>query len=155
MAAINADPEVGRWLAGTATLADTEQRIHQYLYHWQERGFGLWAVEELETGRLIGRIGLVYHDDWTASQHDAEIGWTLAREAWGRGYATEGAHEALRWAFEERGLDDIISITQPGNVRSRRVMEKVGLTYRGQTQWRGFAQVWYGIERDEWERLPK
>ena len=100
-------------------------------------------MEELESGRFVGRVGLVRHDDWTASPHDAEIGWTLSRTVWGRGYATEAARAALEWAAGQPALESIISITLPGNLRSRRVMEKLGLAYQGSAFWHGFEQVWY------------
>lgn len=144
MTAINADPEVARWL-GPMDPAQTRHRIEVWLDHWRTHGFGLWAVEEKATARFIGRIGLMRHSDWTASAHDAEVGWTLARDAWGRGYATEGAEAALDFATKGR-LREVISITRPYNLRSQRVMTKLGLTYRGRTNWRGFDQVWYGRE---------
>lgn len=146
MAAINADPLVGEWLGGVIQTEETRARLKAYANHWEERGFGIWAVEERASGRLVGRTGLMHWDDWTASPHDAEIGWTFAPEVWGRGNATEAARAALGWAAGQPGLNAIISITRPDNVASRRVMEKLGLTYRGETVWRGFAQVWYGIE---------
>jgi RimJ/RimL family protein N-acetyltransferase len=145
MAAINLDVEVAKWLGGVNSRAQTLARMEAWVAHWQEHGFGQWAIEELEAGRLVGRVGFTHHDDWTVSGHDAEIGWVLAREAWGRGYATEAARAALDWALQHQrpNLETIISITRPDNVRSRRVMEKLGLTYRGATTWRGFDQVWY------------
>ncbi len=148
MAAISGDPRVGEWLGGVIDIEETRARLQAYAYHWDERGFGIWAVEECASGRLVGRTGLMHWDDWTASTHDAEIGWTFAPEVWGRGYATEAARAALGWAAERPGLQTIVSITRPDNVASRRVMEKLGLTYRGETVWRGFDQVWYGIEVD-------
>ena len=153
LAAINADPRVGEWLGGTRDLEQTRDAIARWMDHWRERGFGLWGVEELASGSLIGRIGLMHWDDWPAGDHDAEVGWTLAPSAWGRGLATEGAREALRFGFAERDLQHIISITLPTNLRSQRVMTKLGLTRRGEVDWRGFHQVWYAIEREEWERI--
>jgi RimJ/RimL family protein N-acetyltransferase len=146
MAAILGDPHVGEWLGGVIDTERTRARLHAYAYHWEEHGFGPWAVEERASGRLVGRTGLMHWEDWTASPHDAEIGWAFARDVWGRGYATEAARAALDWAARHPSLRTIISITQPQNVRSRRVMEKLGLSYRGQTVWRGLTQVWYGIE---------
>ncbi len=70
----------------------------------------------------------------------------LRPQVWGRGYATEAATAVLDWARERPDVRTIISITLTDNVRSRRVMEKLGLTYRGEATWRGFDQVWYGIE---------
>lgn len=148
MAAINADPRVGEWLGGVIDADETERRLQAYAYHWQERGCGLWAVVDRATGELVGRTGLMHWDDWTAADHDAEIGWTFAPHVWGRGYATEAARAALDWARVQPGLRHIISITRPNNVRSRRVMERLGLAYCGRTVWRGFDQVWYAIDLD-------
>ncbi len=147
MTAINADPEIARWL-GSIDASRTGERIEYWMDHWRRHGFGLWAVEERASGSLIGRVGLVRHDDWTASAHDAEIGWTLARSAWGRGLATEAAKAALGWAQSRPELRTIVSITLPDNVRSRRVMEKLGMAYQGIATWRGFEQVWYAIQLD-------
>jgi RimJ/RimL family protein N-acetyltransferase len=144
MTEINADPEVAPWL-GFPDPSRTEERIRAWLDHWQHRGFGLWAVQDKGTGAFIGRLGLVHHDDWNASTHDAEIGWALARSAWGRGYATEGALAAMAFA-REIGLRRIISITRPDNIRSQRVMEKIGLAYAGRTRWHSWDQIWYEIE---------
>jgi len=142
MTAINSDPDVARWL-GPIDPSRTAERIEAWLEHWSRLGFGLWAVDERASGDFVGRVGLMRHDDWTASAHDAEIGWTLAKSAWGRGYATEAAQAALGWAQPRPELNAIISITLPDNVRSRRVMQKLGLTYAGMTTWHGFEQVWY------------
>lgn len=142
MTEINSDPRVAAWL-GSIDPAQTENRILAYVEHWKARGYGVWAVEEVKSGVFVGRVGLVHHDDWTASPHDAEIGWALSHAVWGRGYATEAARAVLDWARERPDLRVIISITRPDNLRSRRVMEKLGLTYQGEATWHGFDQVWY------------
>ena len=145
MTVINADPEVARWL-GSIDPSRTREKIESWLEHWKLHGFGLWAVEEKSSGRMVGRAGLVRHEDWTASVHDAEIGWTLARSAWGYGYATEAAGAALNWARERGAPRQIISITRPDNVRSRRVMGRLGLVPMGEANWHGFDQVWYALD---------
>ena len=151
MAAISGDPRVGEWLGGTRDLEQTRAAILGYDKHWQERGFGPFAMEDRASSMFIGRIGLMHWDDWPAGPHDAEVGWTLAPAVWGRGLATEGALEALRFGFAERDMQHIISITLPTNLRSQRVMTKCGLTRRGEADWRGFHQVWYAIDRPDWE----
>lgn len=150
MTAINSDPEVARWL-GSPDPAKTGERIRAWTEHWRRLGFGLWAVEETVSGQMVGRVGFVHQDDWTASEHDAEIGWTLASHVWGRGYATEAATAALNWARPREDLQRIISITLPTNLRSRRVMEKLGLSYEGEAHWHGFDQVWYALDLGEGE----
>ena len=150
-ARICADPEVMRYMArGPLTRGEAEAQISRFEKGWEMRGFGMWAAEEKGSGELVGRIGLLYHEDWP--EHDkTEVAWLLDRSRWGRGLATEGALASLRHGFEELGLERIISVTLPQNVASRRVMEKAGLTMRGETRWRGFDVVWYAIDRREWE----
>jgi len=151
-ARICADPEVMRYMgSGPLTCAETERRVERIARSWEERGFGLWAVEYKETGTFIGRIGLLYHEDWPEDEHKTEVGWLLDRSCWGKGLATEGATASVRYGFEGLGLERIISIALPQNVASRRVMEKTGLTLRGQTRWRGHDVVWYAMDRDPWE----
>ena len=149
MAAIYSDPEVVRFLR-PLDLEGTRQQLRRFANHWKEHGFGLWAVEERKSGRLIGRVGLLHHDDWTATPHDAEVGWALDRSTWGRGLATEGGAAALRYGFETRPMERIISIAHRENVASRRVMEKLGLRREGETDWRDTPVVWYAISRSDW-----
>ena len=146
-----ADPEVMRYLPSTLTCEQSEQQIAKFVRHWEERGFGLWAVEIRETGAFAGFVGLQHSEDWPEGEHKTEVGWRLDRSYWGQGLATEGALASLHYGFEDLGLERIISITLPENVASRRVMEKSGLSLRGEARWRGFDVVWYDISRREWE----
>jgi RimJ/RimL family protein N-acetyltransferase len=146
-----ADPEVMRYLSGPMTREQSEQQASQFVRHWEERGFGLWAVEEKSSCAFIGFIGLLYHEDWSEGEHRTEVGWRLDRPFWGRGLATEGAMASLHYGFEELGLDRIISIAVPENLGSRRVMEKLGMTLRGETRFKGSDVVWYAVERQVWE----
>ena len=152
MAAIYAESEVVRYLR-PLDLEGTRQQLSRFVDHWEDHGFGLWAVEERTSGRLIGRIGLVHHDDWTESPYDAEVGWTLERVTWGRGLATEGGAAALRFGFNTKGMERIISIAHSENVVSQRVMEKLGLKREGATDWRDQPVVWFAISRSHWRRL--
>jgi RimJ/RimL family protein N-acetyltransferase len=97
--------------------------IERYDTHWREQGFGILAVEERETGELVGRSGVAYHRIWP---HDPEVGWAIDPAVWGRGYATEAGEASIRWAFEELRCERLVSICVPANVASRRVMEKLG-----------------------------
>jgi RimJ/RimL family protein N-acetyltransferase len=108
-------------------------------------------VEDKATSAFIGFIGLLYQEEWPEGEHKTEVGWRIDRLFWGRGLATEGALASLRYGFEELRLERIISIAHPANLASRRVMEKAGLTLRGETRWRGTDVVWYAIDRREWE----
>lgn len=146
-----ADPEVMRYLPAVLTRDESALQIEGFVRHWEERGFGLWAVEERASDEFVGFIGLAQHEDWAIDEHNVEVGWRLDRRFWGRGLATEGAIASLRYGFETLGLERIISITDPRNVASRRVMEKAGLLYQGEVRWRGFDDVWYAIGRRDWE----
>ncbi len=148
-----ADPEVMRYMGFdgvTLSRKQTEEHTECLVRHWEERGFGLWAVEEKSSGDFIGRIGLMRHEDWPEGEHKTEVGWLLDRPYWGRGLATEGARASLRYGFEELGLERIISMAWPENAASRRVMEKIGLAFQGGTRWRDNDVVWYAVDRREW-----
>ncbi len=108
-------------------------------------------MEIRETGAFAGFVGLQHSEDWPEGEHKTEVGWRLDRSYWGQGLATEGALASLHYGFEDLGLERIISITLPENTASRRVMEKSGLSLRGEACWRGFDVVWYDISRREWE----
>lgn len=155
-AQICADPEVMRYMGtgGPLTREQTEERVAKIRYHWEGRSFGMWAVEEKASGAFVGRIGLLYHDDWLEDDK-IEVAWLLDRSRWGRGLATEGALASLRYGFEGLGLERIISIALPKNAASRRVMEKAGLSLRGETRWKNFDVVWYAIDRLVWESRGK
>ncbi len=143
------DAEVMRYIGvgEPLTRAQSREQVAKFTHLWEERGFGLWAVEERASGSFIGFVGLARHDDWTEGEHKTEVGWRLDRSFWGRGLATEGAVASVRYGFEELGLERIISIIRPANLASRRVAEKAGLTLRGETRWRGRDVVWYAIDR--------
>ncbi len=95
---------------------------------FRDRGYGLWAIERRSDGAFLGFAGLIDQTFEAPFTPAVEVGWRLAAEAWGNGFATEAAREAVRYAFVECGLGEIVSMTTPSNVRSRRVMEKLGMT---------------------------
>src|SRR5262249_33885673 len=112
-ARICADPEVMRFLGGKAyTRLEAWRHMAYIVGHWQLRGFGHWAVEEKATGAFVGRIGVQDPEGWPAF----EIGWTVAKERWGRGYATEGARRVLEHVFTDMGREHVISLIHPDNV---------------------------------------
>ena len=128
-AALNADPRVMEFFPSTLTREECDAMIDRIERHFEERGFGLWAVEVQGGPSCIGFVGL-----WTPSFEAhftpcVEVGWRLAYEAWGKGYATEAARAALRFGFEKLGLDEIVAMAVEGNRRSRRVMDKLGMTH--------------------------
>lgn len=127
MDAINADPEVTRYLG---RLGDAKAFIARARRDWDEHGFGFWAVESRApelAGELLGFVGVSYPAFLPQLAARTEIGWRLARRAWGRGYATEAAFAVRDHAFEVLGLEELISIIDPANVRSQRVAAKLGM----------------------------
>jgi RimJ/RimL family protein N-acetyltransferase len=136
-----------------AAVSAVEARhdIRRLKAHWAQHGWGEWAVEERESGTLVGRIGFKHHPDFHADASKTEIGWMLVRGAWGRGYATEGATLALAQGFREFGLTRVISLTPPPNQRSLNVMRRLGMVPQGRTRWHGLDIAWSAIERPEWE----
>ncbi|HEX3607900.1 MAG TPA: GNAT family N-acetyltransferase [Candidatus Dormibacteraeota bacterium] len=125
----------------------TAAQVARFREGWSGDGFSHWAAEDRATGVLIGRIGLLRHRDWPLEAAPVEVGWTLAAEARGRGLATEGGRASLDAAFAHLDVARVISITAPENVRSRRVMEKLGLSLRGTARWHGLDVVWYALDR--------
>lgn len=125
-AELNADPEVRRWFPGTLTREQSDASAARLQAHIAEHGFGFWAVEVPGIAPFIGFVGL-QHVSFAASFTPAvEAGWRLARAHWDKGYATEAARAALGHGFGPLGLAEIVSFAVPGNLASRRVMERVG-----------------------------
>ena len=145
------DAEVMDWIgAAAADLAVTAAAVGRMSMHWQLLGYGMFAVEDRTNRELLGRVGLMLHPDWPLDGPKVEVGWTLQRSAWGRGYATEGAKASLAFGFTVLDLPQIFSMTRPENVRSRAVMERCGLTERGELDFHGWHQVHYAIDRQDW-----
>jgi RimJ/RimL family protein N-acetyltransferase len=128
-AALNADPRVMEFLPGLLSREESDARAAAIEAHFAQHGFGLWAVEVVGRTPFVGWIGLSIPRFETHFTPCVEIGWRLAAEQWGQGYATEGARAALQFGFESLGLEQIVSFTVPDNRRSRRVMEKIGLRH--------------------------
>ena len=130
------------------TVEQTREQIERFRHLWAEEGFAHWAAEDLETGRLIGRIGLLRHHDWPLEPSPVEVGWTLHHEWWGRGLATEGGRACVA-VWRDELVDDsrLLSITTPDNLRSVGVMRRLGFTEGGTAVWHGFDVVWYALER--------
>ena len=131
LAVLNADPRVMEHFPARMSLEETSAQLARFRQHWEEHGFGWWAVEVPGVSPFIGWVGLARPRFEAHFTPCVEIGWRLAADAWGRGYATEGAREALRfgWAVPAPRLEEIVAFTVPANVRSRRVMEKLGMSH--------------------------
>ncbi len=129
-AALNADPEVMEHFPAPLDRADSDALADRIEAGFAERGWGLWAVEAPEG--FVGFTGLsvpAFEADFLPA---VEVGWRLARTAWGRGYATEAATAALRCAFDEVGLEEVVSFTATTNTRSQRVMQRLGMAPAGE-----------------------
>jgi len=131
-AALNADPRVMEFLPGVLTRAESDAFADRIEAHFAERGFGLWAVEVPGRASFAGFVGLAVPRFEASFTPCVEVGWRLAHPFWGGGYATEGARAALEFGFGKLGLAEILSFTVPANVRSRRVMEKLGMSHRAE-----------------------
>jgi RimJ/RimL family protein N-acetyltransferase len=127
-AAMNADPEVMEHYVAPLTPAETNGFVDRIEASFDERGWGLWVVELVGTGSFIGYTGLAPAPPTTPFAPAVEVGWRLAKDHWGHGYATEAARAAVDHGFTTVGLDEIVSFTVPRNVRSQRVMQKLGMT---------------------------
>jgi RimJ/RimL family protein N-acetyltransferase len=133
LAAINRDPEVTRYLnratADEHAIREFFSRIDE---HWREHGFGFFALEVTSgepdlNGRMIGFAGVAYPNFLPELAERPELGWRLARDAWGRGLAYEAASAARDHALRETGLEELISIIHPENQRSRRLAQRLGM----------------------------
>jgi RimJ/RimL family protein N-acetyltransferase len=130
-AALCADPEVMRLFPSTLTRAESDDFVDRHTALLDERGWGLWAVEVIGGSPFIGFTGLAVPGFPVPGHPDGcvEVGWRLAADQWGRGYAPEAARAVLDVAWDVVGLDEVVSFTSVGNTNSRRVMEKIGLGF--------------------------
>jgi RimJ/RimL family protein N-acetyltransferase len=131
-AELNADPEVMQYFRATLTNEQSDALVDRITAAFdRQRGWGLWALEERSTGRFLGFTGLAAVAFTAPFTPATEIGWRLRRDAWGHGYATEAAGAALAFAFAADGLElrELVSFTAEINVRSRAVMQRVGMRY--------------------------
>ena len=140
-----ADPLVMRYLGPGKVMTRPEswRSMAVFIGHWHMRGYSHWAVEEKATQKMIGRIGFLNPEGWPGF----EIGWTLARHAWGKGYATEGAKVALQYAFKELDQRHVISLIHPCNVASMKVAERIGEKFERKTRLFEWDVLVYGIDR--------
>jgi RimJ/RimL family protein N-acetyltransferase len=126
--AMNADPEVRRYLGPPLTPGQAEAWVLNFQDDLDRRGFGFWAVEVRASGEFIGFTGLGILDDEMPVAGSVELAWRLARAAWGHGYATEAARAAMGYGFGSLDLPEVVAVTMAENLRSRAVMERIGMT---------------------------
>ncbi len=150
------DPEVTRQLAGGPFLGDqiaarSERAVEKFVRHWSEKGFGVFAVEEIATGRFLGQCGLNTIDELG----EIEVLYALGRAAWGRGLATEAAGAALAHGFDDVRLARIAAVTRPEHRRSRHVLEKLGMRYERDVDVFGIHAVLYALTCDEFHAVRR
>lgn len=127
-ATLNADPVVMEHFPSTLNAEQSDAMVDRIEVHFDAHGFGFWALEH--DGRFLGFTGLQHVGFVAAFTPGVEVGWRLARDAWGQGYASEAATAALAYGLQRH--DSIVSFTAVTNVRSQRVMRRIGMTYEGE-----------------------
>jgi RimJ/RimL family protein N-acetyltransferase len=163
---LNGDPLVMQHFPSTLTSDQSDEMVDRIILRWAMDGLGLWAVERLDNGRFVGFVGLSmpgWHVDGVTPC--VEVGWRLAAEHWGRGFAPEAARAALRYGFEHVDLpdDEIVSFTTAQNLKSQRVMQKIGMRrdpardfdHPMTPGWAGQRHVLYAITRADWSTLGR
>ncbi len=147
-ATLCANPDVMRFLGGKTFDTDETWRHMAYLIgHWQLRGYGYFAAQHKQSGKLAGRIGYTNSTGWPGF----ELGWTLAPDFQGKGLATEGAQRLLRYAFEEMDKPHVISLIHPDNAPSIRVAKRLGEKLEGKAEIFGTTVQVYGIDRENFK----
>jgi RimJ/RimL family protein N-acetyltransferase len=150
LAAIHADPEVMTFLGPVQERGDAWRSLSGLIGHWVLRGYGKWAVERKSDGAMLGRVGLINPEGWPG----VEVGWTLGKQYWGKGYASEAAEAAIRYGFLTQPLDKIISCIAPENFPSQAVAKRVGETKGVRANLRiggkDYPVDLWGITRETW-----
>jgi RimJ/RimL family protein N-acetyltransferase len=156
LAAINADPEVMRWIGDGSVggLERTRAFMNRVEKEWEATGLSIFAVQMVDTGELAGLAGMAVPHFLPEIMPAIEIAWRLGRSFWGRGIATEAALAALEFGLADMKLARIVAIVQVGNAASERVMHKLGMRLERQTTDPGSERPVrvYEITRDEWQR---
>ncbi len=140
-----ADATAMRFIGGPHTLARTRQGIETYIAQQERSGFSFWAVEERETGWIVGEAGLF---PFNAVGPDVELGYAFGTPWWGRGYATEAGRAMLAEAFGPLGLDRVVAVVKPDNAGSRNVLLKLGFREEGERDAWGSRHIYLVRDRD-------
>ncbi|MFE0605272.1 GNAT family N-acetyltransferase [Streptomyces sp. NPDC058892] len=155
LAEIHADPEVMRWVGDGSTLGldETAETIERWQEEWDEEGFGLFAVELLGSGELVGAVGLSVIEGLPDARADVQISWLLGRQYWGQGYASEAAHATLEFALQDRGLDRVVAVNRLGDTASENVIRKLDMVRERETTdpRHGHPVHIHGIDLTEYE----
>jgi ribosomal-protein-alanine N-acetyltransferase len=144
LSSITGDAEVMKYLgtSGARSREKTKNTIDAILRHWDEHGFGIWALDHRMDGRLIGWCGL----QMLEKTPEVEVAYLLAKAYWNQGLATEAARASIEYGLDELRLDRIVAIARPENIGSYRVMEKVGMKYEKDAHFYNVDVVYYAIE---------
>jgi RimJ/RimL family protein N-acetyltransferase len=142
-AAMAADEQVMRYVGGVLDRSQSWRQMALHTGHWALRGYGNWVLERSDDGVMLGRCGLWNPEGWPG----LEVGWKLARHAWGHGYATEAARAAIEWAWTVLDARHLISVIHPENAPSIRVAERLGLRPLREAMLNGQPVLIFGIER--------
>ena len=132
-AAFSADAAAARYVGGVCSRDEAWRRMAAYAGHWTLRGYGLWAIEEKASGAFVGYSGLWFPEGWP----EMELGWSLVKSAWGKGYATEAARRARDWAYGVLGAKTLISLIDKENYASWAVADRLGARYEANYAMRG------------------
>lgn len=144
-----ADEEAARFIGGRQDRIGAWRIMSVMAGAWTVRGFSMFSVIEKSTGRWVGRLGPWQPEGWPGT----EVGWGIVRDAWGKGYATEGAAAAIDWAFDALGWDEVIHTIEPANVNSQKVAQRLGSRILRQAVLPAPMNVavdCWGQSRDEW-----
>jgi RimJ/RimL family protein N-acetyltransferase len=143
------DPDVVEFIGDRQTPSpeDCWRAVAGWIGHWVMRGYGPWAVTDRASGAFMGRVGIHFPESWP----QPELGYTLGKPYWGKGFATEAVRASMDWGFTNRDFPELASLIDPLNTRSIAVATRVGETYRRDTVLRGHRLRVYVITRPEWE----
>lgn len=143
------DAEVMTYISGgkPRTREATRAGLLRTIEGWQNRGFGLWAVVEKDSGHVIGYCGLIFLEGTT----EIELAYGLAKSSWGKGFATEAARASLRFGFEELKLERIVAVVNPQNITSQRVLEKLGMKYTKDAHHYDADLMYYEISKQDYQ----
>lgn len=142
------NPLVMRYFPAPWSRQECAAALQRNIQRYAADGFGLWALERIDTGEFIGDCGLVRQQ--LPSGPEVEVGYHLHPESWGFGYATEAANRCLTYAFDALKLSRVISLIRPENGPSRRVADRNGLRVTGEVEWTGSRHLIFAITQDEW-----
>jgi RimJ/RimL family protein N-acetyltransferase len=146
LAAIRADSDVMRYIGSgkPESIEQVQAALNKNIAHWEQHGFGRWAVVDKQSNKLIGWCGLSYLAE------DVEIGYGIAKPYWGQRLASEAAAATIKYGFEQLRLVRIVAVAWPDNIVSQRVMERLGMKYVKTTHYYDAEVVYYAISHDEY-----